>query len=117
MRYVHGDLWQVPADWRVVTTNGVVKADGSLVMGAGVALEAARRFPDVPLRWGRWTRQYGSRVFLDRSAGLVAFPTKTDWRRPSPLELVELSTRQLVAIADKFALDCVVLPFVGCGNG
>ena len=40
MRYDTGDLWSYPADYRVVTTNGIIKKDGEAVMGAGVGLLA-----------------------------------------------------------------------------
>jgi len=44
MKEDKGDLWGYPADYRCVTTNGVVKPNGKLVMGAGVALDAKRLF-------------------------------------------------------------------------
>ena len=38
--------------WVVIPTNLRRKADGTAVMGAGLALAAARRFPDLAARYG-----------------------------------------------------------------
>lgn len=117
MKEAAGDLWVYPADWRVVTTNGVVKSDGDLVMGKGVALQAVERFPWLALKLGFWTNRYGSRVFICRQEHLIAFPTKDDWRKPSRIEIIENSLRQLVELADKYKLKNIILPPPGCGNG
>ena len=42
---IHGNLWQLPATWRGITTNGFVRKNGTAVMGRGCAREAATRFP------------------------------------------------------------------------
>jgi len=46
------NLWEYPADARVITTNGFVKNNGEAVMGRGCAREAARKYPRLPLFWG-----------------------------------------------------------------
>lgn len=69
------DLWDAPVGaWIGITTNGVVKADGRLVMGAGVAREARDRFPGLDAELGRLVRQNGNVVVFNwkRSAGRLA---------------------------------------------
>ena len=113
-----GDLWSYPADYRVVTTNGVVReSTGELIMGKGVALEARKRFPGLPAKLGRWVTLYGSRCFLCREEGLISFPTKYHWADLSSIQLIMESARQIVAIADKYDILSVAMPRPGCGNG
>lgn len=51
MKEAQGDLWTLPAEFRCITTNGIwSKNTGEAVMGAGVALDAKRRYPDLPRR-------------------------------------------------------------------
>lgn len=112
-----GDLWTWPAQYRVVTTNGVVKENGELVMGAGVALEAKKRFPGLPAKLGKWVLEYGNRPFICKQEGIITFPTKHNWRDLSHPLLITESTERLVEIADKYLILHVVLPRPGCGNG
>lgn len=115
---VHGNLWEYPADYRCVTTNGVITNDGKqLVMGKGVALEAKRRFPQLPYTLAKYVKQYGNRAFILPEFKLISFPTKTDWRLPSDMKLIVKSALETVAIADKYNIDSIVLPAVGCGSG
>jgi len=44
VKEVDGNLWEIEADWRVITTNGFVKKDGRAVMGRGVARQALQRY-------------------------------------------------------------------------
>lgn len=112
-----GDLWTYPADTRCITTNGIVKADGRLVMGAGVALEAVKRFPDLNRRLGAWIKLYGNRPFYCIKTNLVSFPTKHHWKDKSDLKLIVESARLVVALTDKFGFQSVALPRPGCGMG
>jgi hypothetical protein len=116
MRQEVGDLWTYPADYRCITTNGVVNRD-SLVMGAGVALQAKERFPHLPRMLAGWVNQYGNRPFLCRKEGLITFPTKKHWRERSDIELIVRSARLVVDIVDKYDIRSVVLTRPGCGNG
>lgn len=111
-----GDLWTYLCQVRVIPTNGVVHK-GLLVMGSGVAKDARVRFPHLPELLGRYVSQWGNRAFYLRGEGLISFPTKSHWRDPSPLELVLTSARQSVELVDKFGIESVALPRVGCGLG
>lgn len=111
-----GDLWAFPAQYVCVTTNGITRG-GSLVMGAGVALEAKRRFPGLPKKLGGHVARYGNRAFFCRPEGVITFPTKRHWRDPSDVKLIRTSAQQVVDICNKFAVRSVALPRPGCGNG
>ena len=48
MKEVKGDIWKSDCDIIAITTNGVVKKNGELVMGRGIASQAKQRYPDIP---------------------------------------------------------------------
>ena len=126
MRIVSGDIWSSRFDacLRVVPVNLGWKANGENVMGRGVAQQAAKRYPDLPIWYGRrcefMARDGDTRLF--RYCGLLLFPVKPldaiaphlSWRQSADLGLVEKSTRQLASIPMSKR---VTLPLVGCGNG
>lgn len=116
MRELIGDLWSCSGSL-VIPTNLCVRADGQAVMGRGVALEAARRYPALPAEYGRRLSR-GSRSIELWDGGnvrLVLLPTKEDWRHPSSLVFVE---RQVIALAaDPRIEGDVFLPLLGCGLG
>lgn len=117
MRIAQGNLWTFPAQYRCIPTNGSLDREGRLVMGAGLALDAKRRFPHLPDKLGPWIERYGNRPFLLKAEGLITFPTKQDWRDMSNLALIRESAQKVVAMADKHGIESVVLPQVGCGCG
>ncbi len=112
-----GDLWEYPAEYRVVTTNAIVKSDGKLVMGAGVALQARERFPGLDTKLGGWVKRYGNRPFLCRDENIITFPTKRHWRDASSLELIREGANELAKLVDKFKIKSVAMPRPGCGHG
>jgi hypothetical protein len=123
MREMTGDLWTVPADVRVVTTNGVVNAKGVAVMGRGCALEAKSRYPGIEYELGRLLNRGGNHVHLVRGktlvdAALVSFPVKHAWFEIADLKLISRSVDELIALVDQYSeWKLVVLPRPGCGNG
>ena len=118
-----GDLWDVPADVRVLTTNGFVKADGRAVMGRGVAAQARDRYPEIEADLGRLLKVAGNHAFLlpthTRGWGflLATFPVKHRWMEDADVRLIEQSARELVGLANVYGWQRVVLPRPGCGNG
>ena len=121
IREAVGDLWTYQCNARCVNTNGIVKRDGSLVMGRGIALEAAQRYPDLPKMLGRCVRAQGNLVFSvwpeGSDAAIVSFPTKYHWSEGSKLDLIERSAHRLLALTNEMKWNVVVLPWPGCGNG
>ena len=123
---VVGNLWDFPADVRVITTNGTVKKNGECVMGRGCALEAKRFQPEIPKLLGHHIQETKSNTpFLFpailKGARLVSFPVKHNWYEKADIDLIEVSARILTAWAnmpDKVGVwNTVVLPRPGCGNG
>lgn len=143
-----GDLFDpaelVQARALVVPTNGTLKRGGAAVMGAGVALSAARTWPRLPVLLGQLLKQHGNRLHYlgarepgewfhpsDREewaevraeclapCAILAFPTKRHWEAPAEVELLARSTfeLQLWARDNLGQTDRVLLPRVGCGLG
>jgi hypothetical protein len=124
MRIITGDLWTVPAVWRVIPTNTCVRRDGTAVMGAGIALQAARRHPDLPRELGAFLRRQPPGAPAPAAHfpayRLSCLPTKTDWRLPSSLDLIERGLRQFLADLPSLpeaAPGPIALPLLGCGLG
>lgn len=112
-----GNLWEYPAEYRCITTNGVLNSRSELIMGAGVALEAKRRFPGLPAKLGKYVYVFGNRPFICPTERIITFPTKQDWRNKSSLVLISLSAQHLLRIADKWNIRSIAIPRPGCGNG
>ena len=111
------DLWDPAYRWRAITTNGICKADGSLVMGRGVALAAAQRFPELPQVLGRAVQVVGNVPHVLPWWGLVSFPTKYDWRYRADLELIRKSAELIRTLWDRFHYEPVLIPRPGCASG
>ena len=103
--------------WVVITTNGIVRKDGACVMGRGVALQAAQRFPDLPFVLGAAIEVDGNHVHAFRDFRVFSFPVKQHWIEPADPDLIQQSARQLWYAFWKMHLDKVYLVRPGCGNG
>jgi O-acetyl-ADP-ribose deacetylase (regulator of RNase III) len=121
-----GNLWSYPAQVIVITTNGNVKASGAAVMGRGVARQALNEFEGIDMKLGTYLSRYGNRPFNlgvwnsqshERDFIIATLPTKWNWKDKSHITLIEDSCRALVAMADKFGWQSVVMPPPGCGLG
>lgn len=105
-----------PKHWIVVSTNGFVKRDGACVMGRGIALEAARKFPSLPFELGRKIRHEGNKVYVWPEYNIITFPVKHAWWERADLKLIEQSAQALATLFKNRA-DVVYMPKVGCANG
>lgn len=120
MKEVRGNIWDFynKGHWIVITTNGTVKATGEAVMGKGVALQAKRKFPDLPQGLGSCIAHFGNLVVnLDgpaKNRKILSFPVKHNWWEKADLALIEESTKALAAFA---ANGKVYMVRPGCGNG
>lgn len=126
-----------PLTYSFITTNLGWKLNGENVMGAGVAKEAATRFPKLPKWYGTICQQIANGAahhwitFAPHDVAPVAgwlgcFPTKIldrqkphlSWQRDSTLHCIERSCIELKAHhLDIIAGKPVYLPLPGCGNG
>lgn len=118
MKYTHGNLWNFHSLGPVcITTNGIIKKDNTLVMGAGIALQAKQRFPEVPGILADMVRTHGNHACYLTVQKLFSFPTKHDWKDKSDLNLIVQSCWELLDITDRMGFKQVYLPKPGCANG
>ena len=121
VRLIKGNVFEHPdLDYVCITTNSILNTKGELVMSAGVALEAKKRFPELPKVYGNKIDKlglFGKDYFLLQYNNLIAFQTKRHYRDKSPLDLVARSTQRLKFLATLFD-DCIFgLPFPAINNG
>lgn len=122
MREQYGNLWQMQADARCITTNGTVKKNGAVVMGRGVALQARDEYPGIDLRVGKVVRR-GPPGMLQVDVVwddpvIICFPVKYNWWEHASLPLIRESAQRLVELADMHReWGTILLPRPGCGNG
>lgn len=110
-----GNLWRIPADFRVITTNGSIRADGCAVLGRGCAREATQRYPGLASALGARLMARGNRVHFFEAYGLFTFPVKHQWMEKADLDLIRASTE---AFASQLLTSArYVMPRAGCGNG
>lgn len=112
------------ADAVCFTSNGVIKKDGRLVMGAGVAKQFRDTFSDLDQQAGTAVKQYGhicqivrDTIYLGNLFSIVSFPTKYNWRDKSDIKLIESSMFELIDMANKYGWKTVYLPAPGVNNG
>lgn len=113
------------ADAICFTSNGIVKANGELVMGAGIAKSFKERWPVSPEYFGKFVKVGGNTAYklnvydniVDRYIDIVSFPTKHHWRNPSDLALIKKSAEALVKITNDNNWKYVYLPRPGVGLG
>src|SRR5258706_2483754 len=115
---IEGDLWQAHAlgDWIAITTNPVINTLGELVMGRGVALQAAQRFPTLPKVLAQHIKTNGNHVAAFPAYKIIAFPVKHHWRHAASPLLIERSAQELVKL-DGLVRRPIYMVRPGCGNG
>jgi O-acetyl-ADP-ribose deacetylase (regulator of RNase III) len=117
---VQGNLLEAEADALVNTVN----TEG--VMGKGVALQFAKKFPDMledykqacksgEVAPGRMHIFERGEMFQPRY--IINFPTKRHWRSQSRIEDIEAGLRALVQDIQRLHIRSIALPPLGCGNG
>jgi len=130
MKLKKGDMWSAldHADLFLVTTNAMVRKDGALVMGRGIAREAATRYTQLPYEAGKWLKVSGlQRSFygvlrpypqLDHPMHkLGLFQVKFHWADDASLDLIANSTQVLRDLIEEEGYEDVHLNFPGIGNG
>jgi len=109
----------------VVTTNGIVKNNGELVMGRGIALQFAQKFPCLPQELGQLVENTGNQVYYlhQRLWGngerviVFSLPTKHHWKDPSDIKLIEQGLIQLKNLHEHMFPGKFIMTRPGCGNG
>lgn len=105
-----------------ITTNSCLNNKGELIMGAGAALEAKLKYPNLPSSLGNvivHLGDYGIRTIPNIAPNLdfIAFQTKRHWRDDSDITLISNSAIMLSALAQKQKDKIFRLNFPGIGNG
>jgi O-acetyl-ADP-ribose deacetylase (regulator of RNase III) len=112
-----GNLLHSTCDALVNTVNTVG------VMGAGIALAFARRFPSIlepyraACRTGELVTGRVQVLPLQTGQHVVNFPTKQDWRNPSQLVWIEQGLDALAEAIVVHGFHSVAVPALGCSLG
>lgn len=122
MQLVQDDIWSYAdkLDYICITTNSIVKTNGCLVMGAGIAKTAMERNKELP-------KDFGDQILAKNLAGkfygllasgkYLAFQTKLHYKDESPLDVVQQSCNLLNRLAKKYPDKSFGLPYPGINNG
>lgn len=121
-----------------ITTNGTIKTNGELVMGAGVAKEFYNRYnnehhiatilaqklykgPKLPrLHVVNKTDNICYRCLdgaNNHGTHVISFPTKNHFQDKGDLELIKQSAIRMVHLADRYGLKSIIIPSPGTGCG
>lgn len=126
IRSERGNIWDYGDTHLIVipTNIGWRSSDARNVMGRGLALQAAKKYPDFPVWYGLQCKEMEDRTPVLRYPGthLLAFPVKPlnkkapwlSWRNKADVHLIERSAEQLARIDRTHP---VAVSMVGCGNG
>lgn len=125
MKLEYGNMWDIfnESDLFLVTTNSYINRFGHLVMGRGMAQQAALRFPDLP-------KQFADLIGSDRLGiyGLAMFPSwpkkkigafqvKINFAQPAIPDVIKKSTTMLGTWCMYHPDVRVDLNYPGIGNG
>ena len=134
-RIIKAELWKDP---RVddglgviaVTTNGVIKHDGTLVMGAGAAKQAVERIPGIALeaanaiiKWradNQGKSDYGFLMVREPTAdtvGFALFQVKHHWKDKALITMIMHSASDLHTVSQRNKDIQFRINFPGIGNG
>jgi hypothetical protein len=80
-RNLDGSLSNIVPYAICVTTNGYVKKNGRCAMGRGIALQAKKKYPNLPYRLGERILSSGNQVYhfsmaLEEEFNIITFPVK-----------------------------------------
>jgi len=131
---IKGDYWEEAMgdsptyDALVCTTNKIVKKNGCLVMGAGIARQFRDTFIGIDKEWGsRLNDNRHINGFMVttkhisfgglRTISLVSFPTKYHWKDKSSIHLIRSSFLTLLDTIRIMGWENILMTPPGCGLG
>lgn len=92
-------------------------------MGAGIALEARHRWPEVFQRYksvcDAGELKPGRLLWIPTSDGreAILFPTKVDWKHPSKMEFLQAGLLTLREDLRRIDPERIAMPHLGCSHG
>lgn len=125
------------ADCICVTTNGTIKSNGELVMGAGVAKQFYDKYKDLgiarilanklyrgtPLKTMHVVNSKDNICYKaidakdNNGTYVLSFPTKNHFMDKGDLELIKRSAHRAMLFADMYNLKNIIIPSPGTGCG
>jgi len=132
MQIVNTDLWSHPSDVKVITCCGTLNNRDQLVMGAGAASQAAKRYPELPAKAGKSIRisnlsfSMTTNVFLyglyeyssyDDGLRILLLQVKYDWSDKADLGLIGYSLTKLRIWLLSHDFQQMSINFPGVGHG
>lgn len=122
MNEVTADFWKLyeqkqSNDVFIIPTNGSWNAKEEAVMGRGLALDAKKRFSELPGQLGQLLINRGNRLYYFPEYQIVTFPVKIQWHENAKIILIRRSAEQLNMLLHAVVGMHAYVPRVGCGNG
>ena len=122
---IQGNFWDVSDDYDAIccTINTVVKNDGSLVMGAGIAKSFNDKYPPLAKQWGKRIIYNKKEPYvlvsmnIEVAQYLIGIPTKIHYKDKSTIELISKSMSELLSIKRHLGLRSILMTRPGCGLG
>lgn len=116
IQFVKGDLFKTRCQTLVNPVNGFG------VMGAGLALEFKRRYPDLLVAYQEACRQKECRVgrlflFKTQERWILNFPTKHHYSTPSQKTYIAAGLNDFVRRYRSWGITSAAFPALGCGLG
>lgn len=114
---IKGSIWTTKHKVLVNTVN----CEG--VMGAGIALEAGLRYPEMYTRYKKICKdgKFGiGNLWIYRDSTpywIMNFPTKNSWKLPSKIEYLELGLKKFVESYKAQGIESIAFPLLGASNG
>jgi len=103
--YRFGNMWSeyATANLFLITTNSTINTKGQLVMGRGIAKEAADRYPKLPLQAGQIIQKYCGNLgiyglYISKhwpKTKLGLFQVKRNYKDKAELDLIQRSINML----------------------
>lgn len=115
---IDASLFAAPREFALVNPVNTVG-----VMGAGLAREFKRRYPEMFQEYAvrcATERLTVGKLFFYRAPDarvIVNLPTKRHWQQPSQLDFIATGLRLFVAYYAAFDISAVAFPRLGCGLG
>jgi O-acetyl-ADP-ribose deacetylase (regulator of RNase III) len=119
--FITGNLLESNAQALINTVNTLG------VMGKGIALQFKNEFTHNFKVYANACKNkefnVGDLLIIEDSSLIygtkliINFPTKTDWRKPSEYEYIEIGIKKLALLIQEKNIKSIAIPHLGCGNG